>query len=107
MLYELREYQVAPGRLSALNERFANIALRYFEKHDIEPIAFWTEMVGSPWRLTYLVRYRDMAHRELAWNGFANDADRLAEFAETEKDGPLVLSIRNRLLAPTDYSPLT
>lgn len=107
MLYELREYDVAPGRLPALNERFANIALRYFEKHGIEPIGFWTDVVGTSGRLTYLVRYRDMAHREEAWSAFAGDQERLAEFAETEQDGPLVLTIRNRFLAPTVYSQLT
>ena len=106
MLYELREYEVTPGRLPALHDRFANIALRYFEKHGIEPVAFWTDVVGISNRLTYVVRYRDMAHREQAWGSFMTDADRLAEFAETEKDGPLVTQIRNRFLTSTEYSPL-
>jgi NIPSNAP len=107
VLYEYREYEVAPGKLPALNDRFANIAVRYFEKHGIEPIGFWTDVVGTSGRLTYLLRYRDMAHRELAWTAFQTDAERLAEFAPTESDGPLVLRIRNRFLAPTSYSELS
>jgi hypothetical protein len=106
MLYELREYEAAPGRLSALSDRFANIAVRYFEKHGIETVAFWTEPVGMPWRFTYLLRYRDMAHQQEAWEAYASDPDRLAEFAETEKDGPLVMRIENRFLSPTAYSQL-
>lgn len=107
MLYELREYDVKPGQLKALNDRFANIAFRYFEKHGIEPIAFWTDVVGTSNRLTYIVRYQDMAHRESAWEAYANDPERLAEFAETEPDGPLVTRIQNRLLAPTAFSPMS
>lgn len=107
MLYELREYDVVPGKLTALNERFASIGRRYFEKHGIEPIGFWTDVVGTSNRLTYILRYRDMAHRDQAWNAFLTDQDRLAEFAPTEADGPLVLTIRNRFLAPTSYSALT
>lgn len=107
MIYELREYDVAPGKLGAVNERFATIALRYFEKHGIEPVAFFTDVIGTSNRLTYIVRYQDMAHRERAWGGFSSDPERLVEFAPTEPDGPLVLKIRNRLLSPTEYSPLS
>lgn len=106
MLYELREYDVRPGALPAVQDRFANIVSRYFEKHGIEPIAFWTDVVGISNRLTYLVRYEDMAHRERAWGAFLSDPDRLAEFVPTEPDGPLVTRIRNRLLQPTAFSPL-
>jgi len=106
MLYELREYDVTPGRLPALHDRFVDIGLRYFEKHGIEAVAFWTDLVGTSNRLTYVVRYEDMAHRERAWGAFTSDPVRLMEFAETEKDGPLVTQARNRFLAPTEYSPL-
>jgi hypothetical protein len=107
LIYELRQYDIAPGRLPAVHERFATIALRYFEKHGIEQVGFWTDVVGTSNRLTYLVRYRDLAHREQAWGAFATDEARLAEFAETEPEGPLVVRIENRLLAPTSYSALT
>lgn len=107
MLFELREYDIVPGKLPAVNERFKEVALRYFAKHGIEPLGFWTDIVGTSNRLTYLVRYEDMAHRDRAWTAFMNDQDRLAEFADTETEGPLVVVIRNRFLAPTDYSALT
>jgi hypothetical protein len=106
VLYELREYDVIPGRMQALNDRFANLATRYFALHGIEALGFWTDTVGTSNRLTYLLRYRDMAHREQAWNSFMSDPDRLAAFAESERDGLMVSEIRNRFLAPTDYSPM-
>ena len=106
MLYEMRIYEVVPGQLGRLNDRFATITLDYFAKHGIVPVAFWTDAVGVSNRLTYIVRYDDFAHRERAWTAFMTDSERLAAFAETEKDGPIVQRIENRLLSPTDYSPL-
>ena len=106
MLYELRIYDTMPNRLPALNERFRSITLDYFAKHDIEPVAFWTEVVGTSNRLTYLLRWRDMAHREGAWTAFMTDPDRLADFAVTEIDGPILKRARNILLSPTGYSPM-
>lgn len=106
MIYELRVYDAAPGKLRALNERFANITLGFFAKHGIRPIGFWTDDVGASGRLTYILAFEDLAHRERAWAAFANDPERIAAFAETEKDGPLVLRVENRILRPTAYSPL-
>jgi hypothetical protein len=105
MLYELRAYEAVPGRMERLHDRFATITLGYFAKHGIIPVAFFTDLVGRPGWLTYILRYDDMAHRERAWNAFAADPERLAAFAQTELDGPLVASIENRLLTPTYYSP--
>ena len=35
MIYEMRIYEAIPGKLPALNERFANITMGYFEKYNI------------------------------------------------------------------------
>lgn len=40
MIYELRRYEVAPGRMSELHERFEKHTLRLFEKFGIKPVAF-------------------------------------------------------------------
>ena len=55
MLYELRVYDVLPGKLPALNDRFAKITLRYFEKHGIKVVGFWTDVIGRTNQLTYLL----------------------------------------------------
>lgn len=104
MLYEMRTYEVVPGRMERLHDRFATIALDYFAKHGITPVAFWTDLIGTSGRLTYILRYDDLAHRERAWGAFVSDPERLAAFAETETDGPFVSRIENRILAPTYYS---
>jgi hypothetical protein len=106
MIYELRIYDAVPGKLPALNDRFAKITLGYFEKHGIKSIAYWTDVIGISGRLTYMLAFDDLAHRERAWASFQADEERLARFAETEKDGPLVARVENRILRPTPYSPM-
>jgi hypothetical protein len=106
LLYELRVYDVIPGKLAALNNRFETITNGYFEKHGIKVIGFWTDVFGTSNRLTYMLAYDDLGHREKAWGAFARDEERLAKFAETERDGLLVAKVTNTLMAPTKYSPM-
>ena len=107
MLYELRVYEANPGKLAALNARFENHALKFFAKHGIQVLGFWTTTVGaSSNALTYITIFENMADREQRWTAFATDPDWLATKRETEKDGPLVATIRNEFLTPTSYSPL-
>ncbi len=106
MIYELRIYEAAPGKLPALNERFATITLGYFKTYGIRVVGFWTEDVGISNRLTYMLAFDDAAHRDRAWAAFRADPERVKAFAETEKNGPLVNRITNALMRPTAYSPM-
>jgi hypothetical protein len=106
MIYELRIYDPIPGKLPALNERFAKITMGYFEKYGMKVVGFWTDEVGTNNRLTYMLAFDDMAHREKAWAGFRADAERAKAFAETEKDGPIVAHVTNTIMRPTAYSPM-
>ena len=47
MIYELRVYEATPGKMAALNDRFANITLKYFEKHGLKSVGYWTEEIGT------------------------------------------------------------
>jgi hypothetical protein len=106
MIYELRIYDAMPGKLPALNDRFAKITMGYFEKHGIKQIGYWTDVIGISGRLTYIVAFEDLAAREKAWASFAADEERVRAFAETEKDGPLVARVENKIMRPTAYSPM-
>ena len=106
MIYEMRIYEAMPGKLPALNQRFANVTLKLFEKHGLKSVGYWTEDVGTSNTLVYILAFDDMAQRERAWSAFRADPERAQAFAQTEADGPLVARITNRILRPTDYSPL-
>jgi hypothetical protein len=106
--FELRIYTAAPGKLDALNKRFRDHTLKFFEKHGIESIGYWTAADDSGvGKLYYIVAYPDQASREKSLiNGVAKDPGFLAVVAESEKDGKLVEKTESVLLKPTDYSAI-
>src|ERR1700734_3265747 len=104
-MYELRIYRCLPNRLSALLKRFETNTLRIWEKHGIRQAGFWTTVVGeSNNDLTYLLAWESLAERETKWAAFAADPEWLAARGESEKDGPIVATISNQILAPTAFS---
>lgn len=105
MLYELRIYHCLPGKLPALNNRFANHTLKMWERFGIRQAGFWTVLIGdSNHDLYYLLEWESLAERDQKWNAFAADPDWLKIRAETEKDGPLITHVSNLILTPTAYS---
>ena len=67
---------------------------------------FWTDEFGDNTKLTYILEFNDINHRQEAWAKFRADEERAKAFAETEKNGPLVARVTNSILTPTYYSPL-
>lgn len=107
MLYEMRIYHAIPGRLPDLNNRFANITLKMWDKFGIRQVGFWTTLVGPDNNaLYYLLEWESMAERDQKWSAFATSPEWLAARSETEKNGALVERIENMFLTPTPYSKL-
>ena len=108
MIYEMRIYHCVPGRLAALNARFANITLKLWKKHGIRQVGFFTDYIGNNCnnKLTYILEWKSLAEREEKWAKFAVDPEWLTKRAETEKDGQIVARVENSILAPTAYSKM-
>ena len=107
MVYELRIYTVHPGRMAALQARFRDHTTALFERHGITNVGYWTNQIGGRSdELWYLVSYPDLTARQAAWASFAADPEWARVRDESERDGPIVHHIENRMLAPTDFSPL-
>ncbi len=107
MIVEMRVYHCLPGRLPALQDRFRNTTLPFFEKYGIEPIGFWTTLVGeSNQSLTYMLKWASLADRESRWAAFQSDQDWQTKRAASEAQTPIVARIENSFLTPTDFSPL-
>jgi hypothetical protein len=105
MIYELRIYRCVAGRKPALLSRFENETLRIWEKHGIRQAGFWTTLIGkSSQEIIYMLAWDSLAEREKRWGGFLADPEWVAVVARTEKDGQLVESISNQLLAPAAFS---
>jgi len=105
MLYESRVYSAVPGKLPALNDRFANHTIGYFKKHQIGMMGFWTDEIGTSNQLTYILSFDSMGDREKKMTAFGADKGWQQVRAETETEGPLVAKVHNVFLRPTAYSP--
>lgn len=103
MIYVLRTYTAAPGRMEALNRRFADHTLALFRRHGFDLIGFWNSK-ADPDKLVYLVRFPDEETMNTRWNAFRADPDWKAVKAATEMDGPLTSKLEAEILEPTFYS---
>jgi hypothetical protein len=107
MLYELRIYEVFPGKMEALHRRFAEVTVPLWQRLGVTIVGFWTTTVGvSHNQLVYMLAFESMAQREAIWKQFKSDPAWLEALAESEQDGVLVKQISNSFMAPTAYSPL-
>ena len=107
MIYELRVYDAAPGKLGQLSARFRDHTLKLFEKHGVKSIGYWTDERDKDGnRLTYMVAFDDLADMERKWAAFRVDPEWLRVRAESEQGGSLVTKVASTILRPTDYSPL-
>lgn len=107
MIYELRTYEAAPGKMAALQARFRDHTMGLFAKHGMTVNGFWTYAHGG-WtdQLVYLMAFENMADRDAKWAAFQGDPEWQKVVQETQRDGALSLRIRSDILRPTDFSPL-
>lgn len=105
MLYELRIYDCAPGRLPALLNRFENTTVKIWERMGIKQAGFWTTVIGeSNHQLIYLLQWESLAEREEKWGAFMADPEWLTKRAESEKDAPIVANVSSQIITPTAFS---
>ncbi|MDM0110646.1 NIPSNAP family protein [Variovorax sp. J22R133] len=108
MIYELRVYRAMPGRLPNVVARFKDHTTGIWDRLGIKHVGFWTTLVGGSeiGELTYMIAWESLAEREAKWAIFIADAEWLSAKGETEKDGPIVAEIHNKLLTPTAFSKM-
>ena len=70
MIYEQRIYKAVPGKLAAINARFANHTIGFFEEFNIGMVGFWNDEIGASNQLTYILSFDSMADREKKWGAF-------------------------------------
>ena len=84
-----------------LHQRFREQEVAIFEKHGAEVIAVW-QRLDDPNTLVWMLAYRDRAHRDEVWAGFAADPDWTALLAKYN----VSLSIESYMMSSTNYSNL-
>ena len=106
MIYELRVYNLKPGRMKDLHSRFSNTSVGLFKKHGFKVMGFWVPEGKEEEQLVYLLAFDSKDQMNQLWDSFAEDPEWKVAFAESETDGPLESDIESTILHATSYSPV-
>lgn len=73
MLYELRIYRIAAGRMDAMHERLGKVVIPLFEELGMpHPVGVWEATAGPALpRFVWMIAWPDYAAREKGWADFA------------------------------------
>src|SRR5258708_11557670 len=76
-VFELRTYTVPEGKMDALHARFRDITCKYFEKHGITIVGFWTpkDPKEAKTKLVYLLAHPSKEAAEKSWKALDEEAD--------------------------------
>lgn len=105
MVYELRTYTTAEGKLPALHARFRDHTMELFEKHGMKNIAYWTP-ADKENTLIYVIAHESRDAAKKSWAGFIGDPEWQKVFKASRSDGPIVTKVESVYMSPTDYSPM-
>lgn len=101
MIYELRTYQLAPGKLPEYLAAVKTEVLPLVAEHGLKPLGFWYTEIGTLNEVVHLWPYSDLNDRQQKWASLARDPRR------SEILGKLpIVSQNNKILTPADFSEL-
>jgi hypothetical protein len=107
-VYELRTYTTLPGRLPALNKRFAEHTIQLFEKHGMKSEIYWvpTDEPRKDDTLIYVLSHESREAADKNWKEFSADPEWIKVRDESEADGKILAKPPERVfLTTTAYSP--
>lgn len=105
LVYELRTYHAAPGKLDELNARFRDHTMKLFEKHGMTNVGYWVPLDNAENKLIYILSFPSRAARDKSWKAFSADPDWQRVRKESMANGKLVNKVESVLMQTTAYSP--
>lgn len=107
IVYELRVYHTAEGKLDDLLARFRDHTIKIFTRHHMKSIAYWTP-TDDPAKTNTLIYILEHPSREAAtanWKAFQDDAEWKSVREKSEANGKLVEKVDSTFMALTSFSP--
>src|ERR1700730_2630126 len=107
VVYELRVYHAAPGRLGDLLARFREHTVKLFERHGMKNVAYWTPL-DEPAKsntLIYILQHASREAAEASWKAFRDDPEWKSVKDKSEENGKLVEKVDSTYMGLTDFSP--
>jgi heme-degrading monooxygenase HmoA len=107
MIHQLRIYEIFEHNKSAFHKRFRDHAVRIMRKYGFDIVAMWEASDQHRTEFVYLLVWPDEETMSAAWSRFRADEEWKEIKRKTSAEhGYLVGSIEDRVLLPTDYSPM-
>jgi hypothetical protein len=103
MIYELRTYQLAFGGIPEYLEVAKTMILPGLADHGLKPVGFWYGEIGALNEVIHLWAYADLNERQRLWSAWAKDPRR-GEVVKRLRG--VVLHQSNKIMSPTDFSPM-
>lgn len=107
-VYELRTYTTLPGRLPALEQRFAKHTMQLFEKHGMRNEMYWipTDSALRTTTLIYVISHDSREAADRSWRNFGTDPQWIAVRDASEADGKILARSPERVfMQRTAWSP--
>jgi hypothetical protein len=107
VVYELRIYHAAAGKLDALVARFRDHTMALFTKHGLKSVAYWTA-IDEPAKSSTFFYILEHPSRDAAtanWKSFQDDPEWKSVKEKSEVNGKLAEKIDSTFLTLTDFSP--
>lgn len=108
-VFEMRTYVANDGKLPALEKRFRDHTIKFFNKYSMTSIGYWKPMDGPAAQTTliYILAHPSRDAAKANWAAFQADKDWQKVRADSEADGRiLVKAPESVFLQAADYSPI-
>lgn len=105
MIVDLRIYTVRPGKMADFLKMYQEHAWPLQLKHLGRCVGWYTTAEGQLNQVVHLWAYDSQADREARRTAMAADPGWVA-YQKLSNEAGLLVSMENRILKPTDFSPL-
>lgn len=108
-VFEMRTYTTNEGKLPALEARFRDHTIKFFDKYDMKSIGYWVPEDGpaSQTTLIYILAHPSREAAKANWGKFSADPEWKKVRSESEAAGPILAKPPESVfMKATDYSPI-
>jgi hypothetical protein len=108
-VFEMRTYTTNEGKLPALETRFRDHTIKFFDKYNMTSIGYWIPSEGptSQTTLVYILAHPSREEAKANWAKFSADPDWKKVRTDSEVGGTILAKPPESVfLKATDYSPI-
>jgi len=108
-VFEMRTYTTNEGKLPALETRFRDHTIKFFDKYNMTSIGYWIPSDGptSQTTLVYILAHPSREEAKANWAKFSADPDWKKVRTDSEVNGTILAKPPESVfLKATDYSPI-